>query len=69
MKLFKTYIPYELIDIHIISAVGGTFQESYDTLEELLEEEGDYCKYTEVEITSIHLSDGYYLSLSNISLN
>ena len=67
--MFKLYIPYELIDVHIISEVGGTFQDSYDTLEELIEEEGVNCHYTEVEITAIHLNDGYYLSLANISLN
>ena len=67
--LFKTYLPYELIDVHIISEVGGSFQESYDTLEELITAEGENCKYTVVEITSIHLNDEFYLLLDNISLN
>ncbi len=67
--MFKIYLPYELIDIHIISSVGGQFQDSYDTLEELLQEEGEDCKYTVVEVTAIHLNDDYYLSLDDISLN
>jgi len=67
--MFKIYLPYELIDIHIISSVGGSFQDSYDTLEELIEEEGEYCKYTVVEIDSIHLNDEFYLLLDNISMN
>ena len=67
--MFKIYLPYELIDIHIISSVGGEFQDCYDTLEELIENEGEFCKYTEIEITSIHLNDNFFLSLDNISLN
>ncbi len=67
--MFKVYLPYELIDIHIISSVGGDFQDAYDSLEELIENEGKYCKYTVIEITSIHLNDNFFISLENISLN
>ena len=67
--MFKVYLPYELIDIHIVSEIGGEFQDAYDSLEELIQEEGEHCKYTVIEITAIHLNDNFWLSLDNISLN
>lgn len=66
--MFKEFIPYAAIDVLIISGVNGVFQESYDTIEELLEEEGN-IEFTEVHITSIRLNDNYYMSLQNLLPN
>jgi len=68
---FIFYTPYEQIDIDIIESLGGVIHEIYPTLEELREEEGDDCEYTQIEVDGIviELNDDYFLSLDDISLN
>jgi hypothetical protein len=68
---FKFYTPYSQIDIDIIETLGGTIQEIYPTLEELIEEEGEYSDYTEIEVEGVmlELNDNNWLYLDDISLN
>lgn len=67
---FKCFVPYNQIDIHIIESIGGSFQEFYGSIDELIEEEG-LVEFTEVEIDglAIELDCGNWLSMDSIGMN
>lgn len=67
---FKCFVPYSQIDIHIIESIGGSFQDFYSSIEELIEEEG-LVEFTEVEVDGlrIQLDCGNWLCMDDIGLN
>lgn len=67
---FKFYTPYSQVDIDIIESLGGTINDIYPTLEDLIEEEG-LCEYSQITVDGVmlELNDDFYLSLDDISLN
>jgi len=68
---FKAFVPYNQIDLDIITANDSCINDFYPTLDELIDEHGSDCEFSEMEVDGvlIHLNDGFWLSFDDIGLN
>jgi len=68
---FKSFVPYNQLELDVITANDDCVEYFYPTLEELIEEHGPDCEYSIMEIDNVflHLNDEYWLPFDDIGLN